>query len=176
MKFLKVIFSVLVLAVTFSFSAFAETGDYQLAVHTGSKHFQEGFNGSNPGLGLRIKDGEETYYQFGAYHNSVKRTTLYAIYGYQPYKIGNFTFGGFVGLASGYGVTGHTRNVKKCTGKVCETLVEESQTPNSSLTPAAGLTVTAHFKNMNIVLVGIPSVRYKGDHPGSLSLTLMFPF
>lgn len=173
MKLLKIILSVLLLSFMFSFSALAETGDYQLAVHTGSVHFEPGYNGKNPGLGLRIKDGEETYYQFGGYYNSVKRTTLYAIYGYEPFTVGNVSFGGFAGLASGYGTTGHDRKVQKCIGSVCNIVVQEFQTPNNRVTPAAGLTATAHFEKVNVMLVAIPTV---GKHAGSLSLTLLYPF
>jgi hypothetical protein len=173
MKFLKTIFYMLMLTVTFSFSAFAETGDYQLVLHTGSKHFQKGFNGKNPGLGLRIKDGGETYYQAGVYYNSVKRTTFYTIYGYEPFSVSNVTFGGFVGLASGYGVTSSEGKSYKCAGSTCTSSMMEVLTKNNNITPVAGLTATVHFEKLKLIFVGMPTV---GKSAGSLSLSALFPF
>lgn len=173
MKLLKIILMVFALSATFPLSAFADTGDYQVAMHLGSKHFEPGYNGENPGLGLRIKDGEETYYQLGGYHNSVKRTTIYAIYGYEPFKIGNISFGGFLGVTSGYATTTYQHRGRECGRGTCQTYIKETQVPNSKLTPAAGFTATAHFEKVNVMLVGLPTI---GKHAGSLSLTLLFPF
>lgn len=178
-NFMKKISLAVMFLMAFAFNSSAQAGDYQLAVHAGSAHFESGYNGKNPGLGLRIKDGEETYYQFGAYHNSVKRTTLYAIYGYEPLKVGNVTFGGFVGLTSGYGVTVTETAVMKCDsgGHICSVAITEHLESNKKITPAAGLTAAIAFEKFNVMIIAVPTVKYqKVKHAGSISLSFMFQF
>ena len=176
--FKKISLAVILLMISV-FSSSAQAGDYQLAIHTGSAHFESGYNGKNPGLGVRVKDGEETYYQVGGYYNSVKRTTLYAIYGYEPLKVGNVTFGGFVGLTSGYGVTVTETAIMNCspTGDLCSVAITEHLESNKKITPAAGLTAAIAFEKFNVMIIAVPTVKYqKVKHAGSISLSFMVPF
>jgi hypothetical protein len=98
---------------------------------------------------------------------------LYAIYGYEPLTVGNFSFGGFVGLASGYGVTSSDGKSYKCAGSTCTSSAMEVLTENNNITPVAGLTATVHFEKLKLIFVGMPTV---GKSAGSLSVSASFPF
>lgn len=62
----------------------------------------KGLNETNPGLGFTLTDGVLSR-SVGAYKNSFNRTSVYAVAGYMPIKIGNhFRFGIVGGLVTGY--------------------------------------------------------------------------
>ena len=77
----------------------------ELVLHLGSAHSHAGYNNTNPGAGLRLDNG----IAFGAYRNSYRRSTVYAVW--QPdWPLGDtgLRAGFFIGAATGYRVaTGH---------------------------------------------------------------------
>lgn len=63
------------------------------------------YNEINPGLGIEHQFNARHSLSAGAYYNSERRTTVYALYGYTPLRIGPVKIGVLAGLANGY--SGH---------------------------------------------------------------------
>ena len=69
-----------------------------------SYHFNRAanYNEINPGLGIEHQFNARHSLSAGAYRNSERRNTIYALYGYTPLQIGPVKFGVLAGLANGY--------------------------------------------------------------------------
>jgi hypothetical protein len=75
--------------------------DGVLVLHLASLHGEPGYNGSNPGLGLRIP--RKSYYLgVGVYRNSLERATVYAGIGKHLVTLGPVELRLAGGLVTGY--------------------------------------------------------------------------
>lgn len=110
-----------------------------LGIHLGSQHSKPGFNDVNPGLYYRADDGATV----GAYHNSLRRTSVYAGYtlvGDTPIPEVSYSLG--LGV-----ITGYTKPVMPLVapslhyGPVRVTFI-----PNTKQTGAAVLHLSLEFK------------------------------
>lgn len=79
----------------------AKAAEVDVSVAGFSQHTKPGFNGVNPGLGVRVANGALAW-ELGEYKNSYRRTSAYAIAEYTPVHIGDASAGVFAGVASGY--------------------------------------------------------------------------
>ena len=82
----------------------AEPPSNWLHLGAASYHFNRAahYNEINPGLGIEHQFNARHSLSAGAYYNSERRTTIYALYGYMPLQIGIVKLGLLAGLANGY--------------------------------------------------------------------------
>jgi hypothetical protein len=66
-----------------------------------SVHSKGGFNGFNPGFGIRAADGDLAV-QAGEYRNSYHKATAYIVGEWTPVHFGKVALGGFAGIAPAY--------------------------------------------------------------------------
>lgn len=80
--------------------------DLHVQIHGASKHTSQPqgyeFNERNLGGGVRLQLNDRWGVQVGAYKNSYRRNTKYALFQYTPIDLGNVRAGVFGGYASGY--------------------------------------------------------------------------
>jgi hypothetical protein len=69
------------------------------SIHLSSNH---NLNEQNFGLGIEYHSSETTLYMLGAYRNSHRRTSAYALAGWTPVKLGWVKLGLLAGVANGY--------------------------------------------------------------------------
>lgn len=72
-----------------------------IVIHVGSAHAEAGYNGSNPGLGVRSHK-PDYYFGAGAYHNSLNRTSVYAGVGKRVFNMGVIDLRLSAGMITGY--------------------------------------------------------------------------
>jgi hypothetical protein len=113
-------------------------------VSLGSLHADRaaGYNGINPGLGIEI-DRADWKLGAGVYHNSLRRTSIYASAGYTPLHVGPVHLGAFAGLATGYNFRWQGKHIDPA--------------------PMAGLLATWRGARYGINIIAVPPVpRIKG--------------
>lgn len=75
---------------------------WHAAPRAGFDNSNRDWNERNEGLGVRNTFSDTWSVQFGAYRNSIDRTTIYAVANYTPVQVGGVRIGGFAGIGSGY--------------------------------------------------------------------------
>ncbi len=102
--------AVLLAGLLFPFAVASEPA-HEVVVHGFSKHVTDvdsrtgdRWNERNFGLGYRRVYSDEFGVQIGAYHNSQRNVSVYAIADWTPIGFGPVRFGGSVGLVTGYDV------------------------------------------------------------------------
>ena len=70
-------------------------------LHVAAIHAEAGFNSFTPGLGVLCRK-KDYLAGAGVYHNSIRKTSAYAIIGWQPWEVAGVKFGVVVGVATGY--------------------------------------------------------------------------
>ena len=126
-------FGLILAALLLHFSVKAED---RFVVHFVSYHFDSAkdWNEVNPGFGFQRRKGD-SFWQVGVFHNSIRRETVYAVYGKEPYRIGSVHFGGVIGLGTGY---------------------------NSKVVPIPALTARIDLGQLNLHMIATPTVRRDG--------------
>lgn len=82
----------------------AAWADTWLHVTGRSWHDRSGYNGINPGLGIEIQTHQSWSVAGGLYHNSVYRTTVYALGKYHWLDHDGWKINVIMGAATGYGL------------------------------------------------------------------------
>lgn len=92
------------LAVLLLCPGFAAAGDFWLSATVTSVHLTSNhkLNESNPGLGLEYHTSSSMRYLVGAYRNSHRETSAYALAGWTPVSFGPVKLGLLAGVADGY--------------------------------------------------------------------------
>src|SRR3990172_1327517 len=105
-----------------------------LDINLASHHFQRGevarqnLSESNPGIGIE-RDTGDWRQMAGAYRNSIRRTSAYALVGYTPLHIGQASIGLVGGAITGYAVP---------------------------VTPALGLIASLQFERFGVNIIAVP--------------------
>jgi hypothetical protein len=171
--------------------------EQRIVLHQISYHFDRShdWNEVNPGLGYqRTTDAlPGGYWQVGAYRNSVRRNTVYAIVGSEPLSVGDWRFGVFAGVATGYRENTVTErsSTKECTNPlggnllplfpepVCRTVTtEKTRTERRpGAVPMAGLTASVYAKPVSLHFVITPTIKVGSTrNHGAVALLASVPF
>lgn len=69
--------------------------------HVAAYHAEAGFRSATPGIGALCRKGD-LLAGAGVFSNSIGNASLYAIGGWQPWRIGEARVGAFAGVINGY--------------------------------------------------------------------------
>lgn len=87
-------------------AALADAGEGEIWVNVGgfSSHFNssKNYNENNAGIGVEYRISPQTAVMAGSYYNSVRNTTTYAAFNWQPYALGAWKVGVAAGVMDGY--------------------------------------------------------------------------